>query len=204
MEQITAAAQAALNVAKHIHDTKFDGIIVSGGSHEISRGLFALAWGALYPGTRLPHEYVLDEEANALLYKRHATAAYPKEFEEWMSRKIPDLAAAKEQSLCFLDDFALSGEKYRGVGFALRLLGYTNIRFAYFAAKEDTELGKNAFVGERSTELVSELRHLGQHIQGKADAIELLDGVAREAHRLRAEAIDELRDVGLKMKQRNR
>ncbi len=121
-----------------------------------------------------------------------------------MKRDMPELEAAKEQKICFVDDFALGGDKYRGVSVALRLLGFTKMHFAFFAAKEDTELDRDVVVGERSVELVAHLRHMGEHIQGKEDAAEMLDDVKQEAHRLRAETLGELKAVGRHLKGRGR
>ncbi len=70
MNDAALIATASLNVARHIHDGAYEGVIVSGGSHEVSRALLALAWGTLYPGTSMPHEFVLDSEANALMPRR--------------------------------------------------------------------------------------------------------------------------------------
>lgn len=204
MSDVSETARAALDIARHIHDEGYAGVIVSGGSHQVSRALLALGWNALYHGTRMPHQYVLDAEANALLYKRHAAAVYPHKFALWMERDLPELAAAKEDRLCFVDDFALSAEKYRGVGDAFQLLGFTHMNYAFFAALEDTELGRDAVVGERSAELVQYLRHMGQHIQGKEDVLEMLDEVQEEAKRLRSDAIEKLREIGTELQNRNK
>lgn len=201
---ISEAARSALEVARHIHDGQYEGVIVSGGSHEVSRALFALGWHALYPDTPLPHVFALGSRQNAQLYKRDATASYPQEFEEWMDARMPELAAAKEQRLCVLDEFAFQGEKHRVLGFKFRLLGFKDVHFAFYAAPEDLELGRDAVIGGRSPELVRYLRELGQHIQGKEDVQEILAPVRLEADRLRSEALRELREIGGELKRGTR
>ena len=198
-ETRSTIARAALAVARHIHDGGYEAVIISGGSHQLSQSLVALGWGVLYPDEPIVRQFVLDREGNRLLYKSHAPDAYPTDFTVWADAHVPGLANAKDARLCFVDDFAIGGEKHRGVRAALELLGFADVGYAYFAAKEDTELD-DAFVGIRSVEAVAELRHLAERIQGKEDPAEILNDIHPEAVRLRAEALGELRDIGREMR----
>jgi hypothetical protein len=205
MNGLPTIAKAALAVAQHVHDGGYDAVIVSGGSNQLSRSLLALAWSALYPGERVPHEFVLDWRANALLYKWHGAAAYPADFEAWMHQGMPELEAAKEQKLCFVDDFIRQGEKYRGVTVALEMLGFHHTSFAFFGAQEDSEVGNDAFIGARSSELVSELIELGEHIRDRPGKMEQVrDELAGEVRHYRREAVSELRQVGQEIRKSRR
>jgi len=200
-------ARAALAVARRVHDGGFRAVVVSGGSHQLSRALLALGWGTLYPDEPMPRTFVLDAAANLLLYKHtapdEAGGFHPdaEDFRAWMHAHTPELEGFRDQPLAFVDDFSFSGAKYRDLReFFPRDHGFTRVSFFFFAADADTELGGDAFAAIRSAEAVGELHRLGQHIQSKESVDELVDDVRPEAQRLRAEALDELRDIRREMR----
>lgn len=196
-----AIAEAALNVTRHIHDGRYEAVIVSGASHQLSRALLALAWGARYPGVAVPKVFALGDEANSLLYKVAVPGEEPSEFREWMDAHLPDLGAMRDRRLCLVDDFAMQGYKFRGIRASLRALGFRDVAFAFFAAMGDTELGSEAFVGIRSESAVSELHRLAQNIQDYPEADQLVRhefGAPFEEYR--KIALQELRDIGKAMK----
>lgn len=209
MEPATRAliARAALAVARRVHDGGFRAVVVSGGSHQLSRSLLALGWGTLYPEEQMPATFVLDGTANILLYKHTAPdeqgVLHPdaQDFRAWLHANAPELEELRDQPLAFVDDFSFSGAKYRDLReFFPRDHGFTRVAFLFFAADTDTELGEDAFAAVRSAEAVGELHRLGQHIQSKESVDELVDDVRPEAQRLRAEALDELRDIRREMR----
>jgi hypothetical protein len=200
-------AQSALRVARHVHDGSFAGVIVSGGSHQLSRALLALGWGVLYPSEPMPRTFVLDAEGNALLYKstlpdaRGVFQPDAKGFREWIRTHAPGLEQLENAPLVLVDDFMLSGVKYREMKeFLPRYHGFRNVSFAFFASKGEDDLESEAFVGVQSRAVIAELQRLGQHIQGKENVEEMLSEIRPEAKRLRADALGELREIGLEMK----
>jgi hypothetical protein len=195
-------ASAALAVAEYLKSGDYAAAIVSGGSHQLSHALLALGWKVKYPGTPMPKVFVLDAEANRMLYKREVDEAPDMEgFLAWMRAHVPNLEQLKREPLLFVDDYALQGEKYRELRNLLpHVYGFEQVDFAFFAAKEHTELGRDSFVGVRSDGAVAELYRLGQHVQGKEHADELLEGIEESAQKLRGYALDELRDIGRRMR----
>lgn len=204
----TAIADAALKVARHVHDGGFEAVIVSGGSHQLARSLLALGWGVQYPGERMPKTFVLDEEANDLLYKQ--TRPDPKGvfrpdkegFRTWIDAHAPGLGELRDRPLVYVDDFALTGVKYTDL---LRFFPeeheFSRMSYAFFAVKENARyLTKDTFVGVADDEALTELHRLGQHIQGKEGMHDILGDIRHEAERLRSEALNELRDIGRSMR----
>jgi hypothetical protein len=184
-----------------VHDGGYAAVIVSGGSHRLSRALLALGWGVLYPGEAIIRVFPLGDAANRMLYKHEEDEAPDSDgFEWWLHANLPELEASKHDRLVFVDDFALTGEKFRGVRTSLAVHGFRDVRFAFFAAPPGTELTPEAYVGTRDDDAVAELHRLSQHIQGKEGMDELLDEVKPEADRLRTEALDELRGIGRAMR----
>ena len=204
----TEIATAALRVARFVHDGRFAGIIVSGGSHQLSRALLALGWGTLYPSEPIPRTFVLDAAGNSLLYK----STFPDErgvfrpdaeaFGDWVRKHAPGLEEMKQEHLVFVDDFMLSGVKYKDAKeFLPRYLGYTDVSFAFFVAHEDANRrDEEAFIGVKSTELASELHRMGQNMQGKEGMEELLAKVRPTAEAIRSGVLEELREIGREMK----
>lgn len=194
-------ALAALEVAGHVREGGFEGVVVSGASHQLSRALLALAWGVLYPKTPLPRVYPLDDDANALLYKVTSPGEDPAEFREWMHTQAPELEASRGKKLIMVDDFAIQAYKYRGIRESLQRLGFSDVSFAFFAALENTELGADAFVGIRSEAVTTELLRMAQNIQDQPEPEQLLlHEFGARMERYRERTLRELRDIGQRMK----
>jgi hypothetical protein len=206
-ETRTTIARAALSLARHVHDGAFAGVIVSGGSHELSQSLLELGWNTQFAGEPLPPISVLPDAANRMLYK-HAEQPEPAEtgeperesFAWWLHANIPELEARRRESLCIVDDFALTGHKTLELPRSLELQGFTKLQVAVFAAPHITELDRSVFVATVDDEAVYELQRLSQHISGKPDNQEIMAEVATEAQKLHREAQDEITEIGREMR----
>lgn len=191
-------ADACLALARHIHDRGYKAILVSGGSHELSRSLLAIGWSAQYAGEEMPKTYVFDSTANHILYKSAPgdQELGKKWIGEWIDRHFPGLKGLRGERLCLVDDFARTGMKIEEIKKMLKSLGFEQLEFAVFAASEQVELGSEVFAACKGNELVNRLGELSMHIKGAADYQDYLRQIEGTAAERRAGALDEIRQIG--------
>lgn len=190
-------SEAAVRLVEYVHDNKFEGILVSGGSNQISRSLFTLAWQSRFKDEKMPKFYIFDQKTNSRLYKMDvSTSALEPEILEWISANLPELIEIKDHNLCYVDDFALSGQKFISLKKLFEQLEFKNLKFAFFGATPISELDEGVFVGTFDLEATRELQTLSLQIQGRPSFQELLKQmeVKTEEHRLRA--LKALKEIG--------
>ncbi len=190
-------AEAAVKLAEYIHSNNFEGLIMSGGSNQLSRSLLTLAWQHRYKGEPMPQLYVFDAKANDMLYKSEVdTSILKPEILDWISVNLPELKQIKDHSLCYVDDFAITGGKYVALKKRFEQLDFKDLKFAFFGATSITELGKDTFAGTLDLETTRELLDLSLQIQGRPAHHEILEDIVKTAESHRLGALSSLRDVG--------
>lgn len=194
-------SEAAVKLAEYIHENKFEGLMVSGGSNQLSRSLFTLAWQDRFKGEKMPEIYVFDQEANRMLYKSGLeTDELEPKILDWIATNLPKLEKIKDHNICYVDDFAITGDKYSIIKERLKQLEFKNLKFAFFAATIITDLDKGVFVGTLNTDSVRELQSLSLKIQGRTSIPELLEQIESRiritAKEHRAQALKSLREIG--------
>lgn len=194
-------SKAALDLAKYVHDNNFEEVVVSGGSNQLSRSLLTLAWQSEYKGEPMPKIQVLDAKSNAILYKLDTNPSDEKEqIEEWIAAHLSMLEEIKNRSVCFVDDFAITGGKYVSLKNRFEQLGFKKLQFAFFAATPISELSKDVFVGTLDPEVVRELYALALKIKGNASLSELLAQIEIDPKESRKQALGSLKEIGQKMR----
>jgi hypothetical protein len=203
MDTLQGVAAASLSIATNVHDGSYKGVIVSGGSNQLSRGLFTSAWMAQYPDEPLPKIYILDARANEMLYKADIGLEQSRIWiQHWIDEKIPALNDLKQEKLCFIDDFSATGTKINSVEAEFKELGFTQIDFDVFAASERTELNGHAFVATRDDELVRALQGMSMNIRGEPSIEEILNRIKLTGKERRQKAIEQLREIGRQARRR--
>lgn len=193
----TEISRAALELVKYIHENKFEEILVSGGSNQLSRSLITLAWQSEYKGKAMPKIQVLDAESNKILYKLDTNPSDEKDkVEEWITAHLPMLEEIKNRRVCYVDDFAITGGKYISLKNRFEQLGFSNLQFAFFAATPISELAKDVFVGTLDPEVVRELYSLSLKIKGGSALSELLAQIEISPKENRNQAISSLKEIG--------
>lgn len=189
--------QAATNLVRHVHDSKFDGIILSGGSNAVAKTLLYSAWRAEYPDEKVPPTIDIPSEGNALFYKNYKdeeTELSKEASIEWINNHLPELWDYKDKKVCMVDDVSASGKKANQVYELFNQLGFKNFEMALFAAEPNAELDEKFFVGIRDRELVARLMATDARVQGFQwiDDTELPEGSEKE---IRSRGLDDLRDI---------
>ena len=189
--------EAATNLARHIHDSKFDGIIVSGGSSSVSKAILYSAWRTLYPEEKVPKTITVSSEGNSLFYKRgepNEKAARQEVVTEWININLPELWQLKDQKVCLVDELAVSGEKATKLFELFKGIGFDQLEVALFAASHNAELDEHFFIASKNPELLSKLWSATSRIQGQPhiDDSELPEGSDQE---IRKRGLDDLRDM---------
>ncbi len=189
-------AQAARTVAQAIHDDPRNGVIISGGSNQLSRALLTMGWISLYPKTKLPRLFVFPRELNSLMYK----SPDPLDIQghkilEWIERYHPALAATCSQPQWFLDDFIVGGDKCRDLRLWFKKAGYCKLRFVVFAKPRLERSTRFIEAATTSSEVVRQLYRLSLLIQGQADIKDVLKDIKQTPRERRLEALAYLRKV---------
>jgi hypothetical protein len=197
MDMSQDIATASLNLAESVHERHYEGIIVSGGSNQLSRSLFTSAWMAQYPEEQIPHIYILDARANEMLYKEELAPEESKVWmQHWIDEKIPALNDLKGEKLCFIDDFSATGTKINDVEKAFKELGFAQVDFFVFAARENTEINQEVFVAAHGDEIVRELQDMSMNIRGEPSIKEIANRIASTGEERRLRALEQLREIG--------
>jgi len=203
MDTLQEIAAASLGLATSVHDGHYEGVIVSGGSNQLSRSLFTSAWMAQYPEEPLPKIYILDARANEMLYKANVGLEQSKIWmQHWIDEKIPALNDLKKERLCFIDDFSATGIKLDSIKEAFKELGFSQIGFHVFAASEETELDKQVFAAAHDDELVRVLQGMSMNIRGEPSIEEILDRIESTGEERRQKTLEQLREIGRKTRGR--
>ncbi|MBP9748029.1 MAG: hypothetical protein KBD17_00140 [Candidatus Pacebacteria bacterium] len=194
-------SKAALDLAKYVHDGEFAEIIVSGGSNQLSRSLLTLAWQSEYKGEPMPKIMVIDAHANSSLYKSGVDSSAEKEnIEKWVADNLSLIEEIKNRKVCLVDDFAFSGGKYIFLKKRFEQLGFSNLKFAFFAATSVSEIGRDVFVGTLDLEAFKELHGLSQKIKGNPSLPEIQAEMELSSKENRGQALGVLKEVGQKMR----
>ncbi len=189
--------EAAINLARHIHESKFDGIIISGGSSSLSKALLYSAWRKEFPEEKVPKTITIPSEGNQILYKR-TEPEDPIERQavstDWIDKNMPELWELKDKKVCLLDDIAVSGDKVRNLSELFHNLGFKQFETALFGASRNAELTESTFVGSQNFELVSRLYTATSRIQGNVhiDDSELPEDSEKE---IRNRGLNDLRGM---------
>lgn len=159
---------AALTLARHIHDGEYEALIISGGSNAVSKALLYGAWRTEYPEEKVPKIITIPSEGNALLYKYTAKDEDDRNAKvtEWLESNIPELLELKNSKICLIDEFAVTGEKAREITEVFSKLGFKNTEIALFSAGNRAELPENTFVARESNELTTRLWKAASRIEG--------------------------------------
>jgi hypothetical protein len=190
-------AEAAVKLAEYVHNNNFEGIIVSGGSNQLSRSLLTLAWQNRFKDQKMPHIYIFDRKTNTRMYKVDLPVkTLMPEIKQWISDNLPELGKIADRNLCYVDDFSLSGEKFVSLRRMFKELEFNNLKFAFFAAASITELSEDTFVGTRDLDTVGELQTLSLEIQGDPKYKDILAEVEATAEERRHEALSALKEIG--------
>jgi len=179
-------SEAAVKLAEYVHNNKFEAILVSGGSNQLSRSLLTLAWQSRFKDEKMPKVYVFDQNTNFLLYKDSKSFYLrSKTIRDWIFATYPGLKKIKNHSLCYVDDFSMSGDKYSLLKKSFERLGFTS------------ELGEGGvFVGIIDSEAVRELQTLSLQIQDQPSLHDVLNEIEVVAKKHRLQAIDSLKEIG--------
>src|SRR3989344_4969382 len=172
-------SEAAVKLAEYVHNNKFEAILVSGGSNQLSRSLLTLAWQSRFKDEKMPKVYVFDQNTNFLLYKDSKSFYLrSKTIRDWIFATYPGLKKIKNHSLCYVDDFSMSGDKYSLLKKSFERLGFNNLEFAFFAATPTSELCEGGvFVGIIDSEAVRELQTLSLQIQDQPSLHDVLNEI---------------------------
>lgn len=200
---ISEISEAAVRLAEYVHDNKFEGILVSGGSNQLSKSLLALAWQRRFCGEKMPQIYTFNQEANTLLYKREGhTSVLVSQISDWISANLPKLEKIKQHNLCYIDDYAVSGFKYGSLKQRFEQLEFNNLKFAFFGATPSSVLDEGVFVGTFNAKVTKELQSLSVKIQGWESLPELVDEIKITAESSRLQALNSIREIGNHIKLR--
>lgn len=190
-------SEAAVKLVEYVHEHNFEGLIMSGGSNQLSRSLFTLAWQHRFKGEVMPKFYIFGAQANDMLYKSEVdTSVLKPEILDWISGNLPELKQIKDHALCYVDDFAVTGGKYIALKKRFEQLEFKDLKFAFFAATPISELDKDVFTGTLDLETTRELLDMSLQIQGRPAHHEILDDIIKTAENHRLGALSSLRDVG--------
>jgi hypothetical protein len=203
MDTLQEIAAASLSLAASVHDGHYEGVIVSGGSSQLSRSLFTSAWMAQYPEEPLPKIYILDARANEMLYKADVGLEQSKIWvQHWIDEKVPALNDLKKERLCFIDDFSATGIKVNSVKEAFKELGFSRVDSHVFAASEEAELDKQVFVAAHDDELVRALQSMSMNIRGEPSIEEILNRIESTGEERRLKVLEQLKEIGRKARGR--
>ena len=152
---IAAMAEAALNMARYIHDEKFEGVVMSGDSAVIVRTLLEAAWKKLFGVSEkpLPPVYhITSMDDNARFYKMYSPTMAMDDWARQMWMRTSEdvlrryhLRERKEEKLVFVDDLTRDGTKLGTVQEILTDQGFKNVRMAILRDLTGRDLGAGIF-----------------------------------------------------------
>ena len=167
--QTVNVAKASLDLARHIRKNNFDAIVMSGRSSNISASLLIESWKNLYPIDKMPRIFLLGQEGNEILYKDMPGLEYHdrlSQVHELLERKFSALSSMKRRSICYVDEFAATGSKYKQINTMLQWLGFSKMSFAFLFARYPERLGGNAFVGSEDIHMTDFMYVFTKKMQG--------------------------------------